>query len=315
MNDNTTPPYRPDFAVQNGQVVPYADATVSIMAPGLTFASTVFEGMRAYWNAEHEQLYILHLHDHLERLQFSMRVIELDNPPTTADFTAQVIACLQANDLREDCYIRVQAYVDDWGEIIATGPVGSSVVCRKRARVEAFTTGKHFAVSSWRRNAEDASPPRIKATANYLNSRLAGLEAKRIGSDGAIILNRDGTVSEGPGGCLFIVREGQLITPPVTAGILESITRRTLLVLAKDMGLDAVERDVGRTELYLAEECLYCGTGQEIVPILSVDGKQIGDGQPAPLTRRLQQSYDDIVRCRNEAYKSWLTPVYAKDGE
>ncbi len=310
MGKQPTPSDRPEFAVLNGVVVPFAEARISIMAPGLTFAATVFEGMRAYWNPDHEQLYILHLHDHLERLQFSMRVIELDNPPTTEELTGQVIAGLRANNFREDCYIRVQTYVDDWGEMIATGPVGSSIICRRRPRVEAFATGKHFAVSSWRRNADDASPPRIKATANYLNSRLAGLEAKRIGADGGIILNRDGTVSEGPGGCLFIVREGRLITPPVTAGILESITRRTLLRLAADMAQPAVERDVGRTELYLAEECFYCGTGQEIVPILSVDGKAVGTGAPGPLTRRLQERYDSIVRCREQTYQTWLTPVF-----
>jgi len=310
MAKNLDPSYRPKFAVLNGEVVPFGEAKISIMAPGLTFAATVFEGMRAYWNSDHEQLYVLHLQDHLERLEFSMRVIELDNPPSIEDFKSQIMAGLRANKLCEDCYIRVQAYVDDWGEMIAIGPVGSSVICRARPRVDAFATGKHFAVSSWRRNTDDASPPRIKATANYLNSRLAGLEAKRIGADGGIILNRDGTVSEGPGGCLFIVRSGCLITPPVTAGILESITRRTLLQLADDMDLVAVERDVGRTELYLAEECFYCGTGQEIVPILSVDGKTVGNGEPGPLTRHLQTAYDNIVRCKDEAYKDWLTPVY-----
>jgi branched-chain amino acid aminotransferase len=168
----------------------------------------------------------------------------------------------------------------------------------------------NFVVSSWRRNADDASPPRIKASANYLNSRLAGLEAKRVGADGAIILNRDGSVSEGSGGCLFIAREGVLVTPPVTAGILESITRRSLLAIASDIGLQAVERDVGRTELYLAEEGFYCGTGQEIVPMLSVDGKPLGRGEPGPLTRRLQGAYDEIVRGRDDCYRHWLSPVY-----
>jgi len=310
MATKPDPSDRPDFAVLNGEVVPFAEARISVMAPGLTFAAAVFEGLRAYWNRDEEQLYVFHLREHLERLKFSMRVIELDDPPTTDDFCDQIIAGLRANNFREDCYVRVQTYVDDWGEMNATGPVGSSVICRRRARVEAFETGKHFAVSSWRRNADDASPPRIKATANYLNSRLVGLEAKRVGADGGIILNRDGTVSEGPGGCLFIVRDGCLITPSVTAGILESITRSTVLTLANEMDLKAVERDVGRTELYLAEEGFYCGTGQEIVPMLSVDSKALGDGEPGPLTRRLQNAYDNIVRGRDATYKHWLTPVY-----
>jgi branched-chain amino acid aminotransferase len=310
LGQKNTKSDRPEFAVLDGSVVPFADAKISIMAPGLTFAAAVFEGLRAYWNQDQQQLYVFHLREHLDRLQFSMRVIEMDEPPSTDELADQIIAGLRANDFREDTYIRVQTYVDDWGDMTATGPVGSSVICRSRARIPAFETGKHFAVSSWRRNADDASPPRIKATGNYLNSRLVGLEAKRNGADGGIILNRDGTVSEGPGGCLFIVRGGQLITPPVTAGILESITRNSLLELAADMGLNAVERDVGRTELYLADEGFYCGTGQEVVPILSVDGKPLGDGKPGPITRKLQNVYDAIVRGQDEKYQHWLTPVY-----
>jgi branched-chain amino acid aminotransferase len=310
MANSTSPSDRPEFATLDGQVVPFGDARISIMAPGLTFAATVFEGMRAYWNEEQEQLYVFHLRDHLDRLQFSMAVIEMDEAPSSDELTGQVIALLRANGFREDCYIRVQTYVDDWGDMTATGPVGSSVVCRLRPRVEAFETGKHFAVSSWRRNADDASPPRIKATGNYLNSRLAGLEAKRVGAGGAIILNRDGTVSEGPGGCLFVLRDGQWLTPPVTAGILESITRRTVLIMAADMGQVAIERDIGRTELYLADEAFYCGTGQEIVPILSVDGKAVGGGAPGPLTRQLQSAYDAIVRGRDDRHRHWLTPVF-----
>jgi len=308
--NNTEAKKLPTFAVFNGKVVPFTDARISIMAPGLTFAAAVFEGLRAYWNPAENQLYVFQLAEHLIRLQFSMRVIELEDPPSSKEFEKQVLMGLRANKCREDTYIRIQAHVDDWGDMTATGPVGSYVMCRSRGRVPAFKTGKHFAVSSWRRNADDASPPRIKATGNYLNSRLVGLEAKRNGVDGGIILNRDGTVSEGPGGCLFIVRGKQLITPPVTAGILESITRQTLLDLARDMGLDAVERDVGRTELYLANEGFYCGTGQEIVPVLSVDGKPLGTGKPGLLTRQLQDAYDRAVRGQNDTYKNCLTPVY-----
>jgi len=279
---------RPEFAIMNGQLMPYGDAKISIMAPGFTFAVTIFEGLRGYWNAEDEQLYIFRVADHLERMAFGMSLLELDGPPSAEDFTYQILEVTRANDVREDCYIRLQAYVDEWGDMTATGPVGSSVICRARPRVAAFETGKHFGVVSWRRNTDDASPPRIKATANYLNSRLAGLEAKRNGYGGAIILNHDGGVAEGPGGCLFLRRGETLITPTVTDGILESVTRDTLLHLARASGHEVVERKVGRTELYLANEMFYCGTGQEITPILSVDGKPVGTGAPGPVTRQLQ---------------------------
>lgn len=295
----------------NGDIVPFSEARISIMAPGLTFAVTVFEGVRAYWNADEKQLFIFRLPEHLERLQFSMRMIELSPAPPSDRLSEAVAALIRANGYRADCYIRPQAYVDDWGDMTATGPVGWSVVCRPRPRVPAFEAGKDFMVVSWRRNTDDASPPRIKAAANYLNGRLSGLEAQRCGFGGAIILNRDGTVSEGPGGCLFMARGNCLITPPVTDGILESITRATLLDLAQDLGIATEERSIGRTELHLASELFYCGTGQEIVPIRTVDRKPIGDGEPGPLTRRLQEGYDAIVRGHNTRYRHWLTPVWS----
>lgn len=299
----------PAFAVLNGELVPFGEAKISIMAPGLTFAATVFEGIRGYWNADHEQLYLFKMNEHLERLQFSMRVLELDDVPSSTELQRQIIEVIVANEVREDCYIRAQVFVDDWGDMTATGPTGSSVICRKRPRQSAVNQGKHFVTSSWRRIEDDTSPPRIKATGNYLNSRLAGLEAKRHGAGGAILLNRDGSVSEGPSGCVFIVRDGVLTTTPVTAGILESVTRATLLELAANAGIPVAVRTLGRTEFYLAEEAFYCGTGQEMVPILSLDGKAIGTTEPGVLTRQLQRTYDAVVHGNAEGYGQWLTPV------
>jgi len=298
----------------NGEIVPFDQAKVSIMAPGLTFAVLAFEGLRGYWNADAGELSVFRVTEHLDRFAFSNSVIEIDGAPDGPALAGQMLELIRACELREDCYIRIQAYVDEWGAMAARTPVGSSIVCRARGRVAAFTDGVHFCVSSWRRNEDDASPSRIKASANYLNSRLAGLEAKRSGYDAAVILNRDGTVSEGPGGCIFLMRDGKWITPPVTAGILESITRQTLIDIAGDVGPTVTARDIGRTELYLAEEAFYCGTGQEIVPILSIDRKAVGTGQPGPETRRLQDHYDAVVRGRVERYRDWLTPVWG-DGE
>jgi len=306
---------RPPYATMNGQIVPFDQATISVMAPGLTFAVLAFEGLRAYWNGELEQLFVFRVTEHMDRLAFSNAVIEIEGVPDADALTAQMLDLVRACEAREDSYIRLQTYVDDWGEMMARGPVGSSIICRTRGRVAAFAAGMHFCVSSWRRNEDDASPPRIKASANYLNSRLAGLEAKRAGFDVAVILNRDGTVSEGPGGCIFIMRGGEWITSPVTAGILESITRRTLIEVAGDIGPSVAERDIGRTELYLAEEAFYCGTGQEIVPILSVDRKPVGDGSPGAETRKLQAHYDAIVRGRVDRYRHWLTPVWETGAE
>jgi branched-chain amino acid aminotransferase len=312
MNTTTTDNTRAKikWVSQNNKLVRYEDAKVSVMAPGLTFAALVFEGYRAYWNEEEQDLFIFRLDDHNKRLAFSMNLLELDDPPSIETFNNDIIETLKANEFRGDTYIRLQVYVDDWGSMLATGPVGSSVICRPRPRVADFKTGKQFIISSWRRNGENANPPRIKASANYLNSRLAGLEAKRQGAGGAILLNEDGTVSEGPGGCLFVMRDGVFITPDVTSGILESVTRRTMLEMAGSIGVETVERRLGRTELYLAEEAFYCGTGQEIMPITGLDGRAVGDGTPGPVTRKLQATFDDIVRGRNDAFAHWLTPVY-----
>ena len=303
---------RPSFAIFNGKTIPFEDAKISIMAPGLTFAVTVFEGLRGYWCRDESQLYVFRMEDHLKRQEFSMKLIELSDPPSSTDMAKHIVSVLHANEMREDCYIRTQAFVDDWGDMVATGPVSSSVICRARARVDAFQTGKDFVIVSWRRNADDASPPRIKVSANYLNSRLAGLEAKRSGAN-AIILNRDGMVSEGPGGCLFLCRDEKLVTPTINDGILESITRNTLLTLAADAGIEVQERRIGRTELHLASEGFYCGTGQELTPINTIDGKPLSDGKPGPITRILQSAYDDLVRGRNKKYMHWLTPVWPDD--
>ncbi len=309
---NTTVDIRTEieWVSQNNKLVSYADAKISVMAPGLTFAALVFEGYRAYWSDDVQDLYIFRLDDHMRRLAFSMNLLELDDPPSIDTLTRDILETLKANDFKEDTYIRLQVYVDEWGSMLATGPVGSTVICRPRPRVSDFETGKRFIVSSWRRNAENASPPRIKASANYLNSRLAGLEAKRQGAGGAILLNEDGTVSEGPGGCLFVLRDGVFMTPDVTSGILESVTRRTILDIAGPLDIPVAERALGRTELYLADEAFYCGTGQEIMPIIAFDGRQVGEGVPGPMTRRLQTTFDDIVRGRSDAYRNWLTPVY-----
>jgi branched-chain amino acid aminotransferase len=310
-----TQPGRPPFATMNGEIVPFDQAKISIMAPGLTFAVLAFEGLRGYWDAEAGELFVFRVTEHLDRFAFSNNVIEIDGAPDGPALTSQMLELIRACEVREDCYIRIQAYVDEWGAMAARAPMGSSIVCRARGRAAAFTEGVHFCVSSWRRNEDDASPSRIKASANYLNSRLASLEAKRSGYDAAVILNRDGTVSEGPGGCIFLMRDGKWMTPPVTAGILESITRQTLIEISGDVGPTVTARDIGRTELYLAEEAFYCGTGQEIVPILSIDRKAIGSGEPGPETRRLQDHYDAVVRGRIERYRDWLMPVWGTGAE
>ena len=310
MNTTTDSRARIKWVTQNHELVAYEDAKISVMAPGLTFAALVFEGFRAYWNLDQEELLIFRLEDHLKRLEFSMALLELDDPPATEQFVRDILATLKANDFREDSYIRLQVYVDDWGSMTATGPVGSTVICRPRPRAATYHNGQSFITSSWNRNIENASPPRIKASANYLNNRLAGLEAKRQGAGGAVLLNQDGTIAEGPGGCLFLLRDGVFLTPDVNSGILESITRQTILDIGGELAIEMAERPIGRTEMYLAEEAFYCGTGQEIGPVTAFDGRGVGTGEPGPVTRALQAKFDEIVRGNSPDHEHWLTRVY-----
>ncbi|MDC0074837.1 branched-chain amino acid transaminase [Alphaproteobacteria bacterium] len=308
MKNNTD--YKPEYVFLDGKIVPLKNAKISVMAPGFTFAVSVFEGIRAYWNKDKEQLYIFRIDEHIKRLKFSMIVMELDLELNEENFKRDIIQLLKINKIKRDTYIRAQTYINDWGNMMSKKPVGSSIICHSRPRLKAYYEGKRFSVSSWRRNSEDSSPPRIKTSANYFNGRLAGLEALRSGFDGAIILNNDGTISEGPGGCIFIVRDNKLVTPSFSSGILESITRDSIINIGKIKNIETIERKIGRTELYLADEVFYCGTGQEIVPIISIDNKLVNRGLVGSITKSIQSEYDCIVRGDNSNFSTWVTEVY-----
>lgn len=294
----------------NRNLMPLKEAKVSITAPGLSYAALVFEGIRAYWNQEHKQLYIFRLEEHLNRFLNSMKLLKFIDYPNIQSIKSDIISNIQANKYQEDIYIRLQGYIDDWGEMAVRTPVSTSIVSYPRPRAIAFTEGKNFTISSWQRLDDNASPPRIKASANYLNSRLASIQAKESGYDGGIMLGPNGKVSEGPGGCIFLLRNGNLITPNITSGILESITRDSILEISKKIKLKTETRDVDRTELYIADEIFYCGTGQEIMPILSVDKMLAGDGTPGKITKLLQHEFTEIVRGNNSNFEKWITSTY-----
>jgi len=296
----------------NGNLMPLKDAKVSITAPGLSYAALVFEGIRAYWNKEHKQLYIFRLDEHLKRFINSMKLLKFIDYPNLSSIKADILQNIQANNYQEDIYIRLQGYIDEWGEMAVRSPVSTSIVSYPRPRAIAFTEGKNFTISSWQRLDDNASPPRIKASANYLNSRLASIQAKESGYDGGIMLGPNGKVSEGPGGCIFLIRNGNLITPTITSGILESITRDSIIEIADTLKIKVQIRDVDRTELYIADEIFYCGTGQEIMPILSVDKMLAGEGTPGKITKTLQSEFTEIVRGNNPIFKSWISPTYKK---
>ena len=309
---SSNPKERIKLVTINGDLMPLKEAKVSITAPGLSYAALVFEGIRAYWNQDHKQLYVFRLEDHLNRFINSMKLLKFIDYPNVLSIKSDILTNIQANDYKEDIYIRLQGYIDDWGEMVVRTPVSTSIVSYPRPRAVAFSEGKNFTISSWQRLDDNASPPRIKASANYLNSRLASIQAKESGYDGGIMLGPNGKVSEGPGGCIFLVRNGNIITPSITSGILESITRDSILKITKKLKLEVQTREVDRTELYIADEIFYCGTGQEIMPILSVDKMLAGDGKPGKLTKILQNEFTEIVRGNNLNFENWTTATYQK---
>jgi branched-chain amino acid aminotransferase len=311
-NISNDPRSKIKVVTMNGNLMPLNEAKISITAPGLSYAALVFEGIRAYWNKKDKELFVFRLDDHLKRFANSMKILKFEKTPSLDLIKKQIIENILANDYKEDIYIRLQGYIDDWGEMAIRSPVSTSIVSYPRPRSIDFNKGKNFTVSSWQRLDDNASPPRVKASANYLNSRLASIQAKESGYDGAILLTSNGKVSEGPGGCIFLIREGVIITPSVSSGILESITRDSVLKIAKEKKIRVESRDVDRTELYIADEIFYCGTGQEIMPILSVDKILAGEGKVGNVTALFQKKYTEIVRGKTKNFNFWITPIYFK---
>jgi branched-chain amino acid aminotransferase len=296
----------------NGELVPYEDARIHVQSGAVKFGGSVFEGLRAYWNPAHEELYVFRLKEHIDRLYASMRLMRMEHTFTREELARSILDVLRKNGVREDVHIRQTAFIAGDTDLDATGPVGLAVDARPRRVTE--KPGIAVCVSSWSRIADTAMPPRIKCSANYQNSRLAMLEARTNGYEGALLLNGRGKLAEAPGACCFVVRGGVPMTPPVTADILESVTRATLLELFRtELGQAPVERDVDRTELYVADEVFLCGSGWEITPVLSIDRLPLGGGvEPGPVTRAVQACYFAVVRGEKPAYRHWLTPVYGR---
>ena len=227
---------QPRFLSFNGRIVPFDEARVHVLTPGLKYGAGVFEGIRGYWNGERGEMYLFRLAEHLDRLQYSMRVMRYDHAPTSEAVAAAVVDVVRANALREDVHIRPMAWVDGDGEMLATGPVGWMVAALPRPFNPQVRDGVHVGTSSWRRIADTAMPARVKATANYVNGRLAGIAGKADGYDNVLLLTQAGHVAESPGSCFFMVRHGRPVTPGTTSSILESVTRATVMGLAGRAG-------------------------------------------------------------------------------
>jgi branched-chain amino acid aminotransferase len=300
------------YVHMNGTLVPYADAVVHVQSCAVKYGTAVFEGIRGYWNQAREELYLFRLRDHVDRLFVSLRLLRMEHGFSHADVVRAIVDTIRANEFREDVYSRVTAYLAIDGELDAPGPVGIAIDVRPRRLTakSAISAG----ISTWARLSDRSMPPRIKATANYQNARLATIEARLAGYDSALLLNEHGKLAEAPAACCFIVRDGVVITPPIQAGILESITRRTIIEVLPDLLHRTVqEREIDRTELYVADEIFVCGTAWEVMPVVSIDRMDVGTGRPGPVSAAIQAEYARLVRGQVRERQDWLTPVWNAD--
>lgn len=300
----------PKWAWKDGSFIPYEDCTIHVRTQAVMVAGSVFEGIKAFWNDSSKLLYLFRLEEHIQRLRESMKMMRMQTT-LPANFGSICVELLQRNNFTEDVHMMPTAYVGKGEGNVALARAadeGLFITGVARPRGGFVNQGMQACISTWTRNSDINTPPRIKAAGNYQNGRLALNEAWAAGYDYSILLNNAGTVSEGPGACLMMVRGGHVITPPVTAGILESITRDTLMILFQEkMGITVVERLIDRTELYTAEEVFVCGTGMDVVPIISVDHITIGNGIKGPITQSIQDAYFRVGTGEDPAHPEWRT--------
>jgi branched-chain amino acid aminotransferase len=299
-----------EWCYHGGEMTKMGDIRLSPATHALNYGTGVFEGIRAYWNERRGTLQVLKLREHYERFEKSCRMLRIDLPHSVDELCELTLEILRRNAPREDTYIRPLAYK-------SAASVGVKLAVEEELSI--FTvpmgnyvelTGLRCCVSSWRRTPDTAIPARGKLTGSYINTALAVDEAQRAGYDDAIFLTQDGHVSEASAANIFLLRKGGLITPPVTADILEGITRDAVIELAeKELGMPVMLRDVDRTELYAADEVFLTGTGYQIAPVVEIDGREVGPGEMGPVAGRLQELYFEAARGDNPDYGHWTVAV------
>lgn len=305
----------PVHAYFKGKIVPYSEAKIGVLTHALNYGTAAFGGMRGYWNSDEEQLYIFRPIDHFKRFLNSTKLMAMELNHTPESLTQITIELLRADGYRRDIYIRPLAFKSD--EIIGVKLHDLndelSIVAVPFDRYVSNDTNAHVTVSSWRRVDDNAIPARGKISGAYANSAFIKTDAVRAGFDEALVLTHDGHLSEGSAMNVFIIKDGVMITPPITDNILEGITRRTVIELCREeLGMTVVERPIDRTEVYLCDELLMTGTAAQITAVTRVDFRPIGTGVMGPVTTELRQRFDDAVRGRNPRFRRWNVAVYPK---
>jgi branched-chain amino acid aminotransferase len=303
----------PKYLWWNGRQMPWEDATVHVTDLAWSTVGAVFEGIRGYWNEDEQELYVFRLREHMQRLLESMRLVRLPEKYSVDELIDASLTLLRENDAREDTYIRPLAYsLNSSGKRLSDASAELGLLINTNTMASQLSSGKtvRLKVSSWTRISDNVMPPRIKNISNYRNGQLASMEAQADGYDNALLLGPHGKVSEAPGACVMMVRKGMLVTPPVTDGILESITRDAILTMSSEaLDMPVVERSIDRTELYLGDEVFICGTAFEVTPVAEIDHYRIGTGDIGPFTERLQTLFESVLRGTERRFADWRTPV------
>jgi len=303
------------YAYFKREIVPLSDAKIGVMTHAFNYGTAVFEGVRGNWNEDESQIYVFRMKEHYDRLRRSCRIMRIDFPYENEELSSITTQLVEMSGYREDVYIRPLAYKssellgvrlhdldDDF--LIFVAPFGPYLDIEKGARC---------CTSSWRRVEDTGIPARAKITGIYANSALAQTEANLNGFDEAIMLDERGHVSEGSGENIFVVQGDHVITPPPSSNILVGITRDTVMTLVREeLGLQVVERDIDRSELYTSDECFMTGTAAHVTPVVELDHRIIGDGRMGPVSGRLVSLYFDIITGRNAKYSHWCTPCFSK---
>ncbi len=303
----------PNYAYFRGKIVPYSEAKVGVLTHGLNYGTAAFGGVRAYWNEVQQQLWLFRPHDHYRRFLNSAKLLCMDFQETPESLTQITIDLLRTEGYRCDVYVRPLAYKADESIGVRLHKLIDefSIVALPFNRYVANDTNAHVTISSWRRVDDNVIPARGKIAGAYANSAFIKTDAQRAGFDEALVLTNEGHISEGSAENVFMVRDGVLITPSITENILEGIVRRTVLELAQyELGIPVQERPVDRTEVYLCDELFMSGTAAQITAITRVDHRTVGSGQMGPITNRLRELFDEVVRGNMSQYRHWNTAVY-----
>jgi branched-chain amino acid aminotransferase len=298
------------FVWFNGKFVTIDKATIPITTHAIHYGTSVFEGIRAYWNKKN--LFVFRLDDHIKRFRRSGQFYNIALNFSNEIISNAIIEICKKNSIKNSCYIRPFYFVGEYGinlHVTENAPTNMAIFV--------FPFGDLFNkngitanIVSWRKFSDMSTPPQAKMGGNYLNSIIATQEAKRNGFDEAILLDHVGNVSEAPGENIFIVRDDQLITPPLTSSALNGITRDSVIKIAENLDIDIAETEISRSELMIADEVFLTGTAAEIVPVIEIDNKKIANGRPGKITRKMMNEYTSIVMNKNNDYSHWLSAVY-----